>query len=62
MLFKWEDRLQEIFTEHCRAGQIIITAALDNLVKGASGQAVQNMNVRFGFAEDMGLARVGVFP
>lgn len=46
----------------CRAGQIIIVAALDNLVKGASGQAVQNMNVRFGFAEDRGLARVGVFP
>lgn len=35
---------------------LIITSATDNLVKGASGQAVQNMNVMFGFAEETGLS------
>ncbi len=36
-------------------GRYIIVAALDNLLKGASGQAVQNMNLMLGFAETMGL-------
>ena len=34
---------------------VIIITAIDNLVKGAAGQAVQNMNIRFGFPESMGL-------
>ena len=34
---------------------LIVTSAIDNLIKGASGQAVQNMNVMFGLAETMGL-------
>ena len=37
-------------------GRLIIVSALDNLGKGAAGQAVQNMNLMFGFAEDLGLA------
>lgn len=36
--------------------QLVVVAALDNLVKGASGQAVQNMNIMFGFEESEGLA------
>lgn len=36
-------------------GQILITSIIDNLIKGASGQAVQNMNLLFGMPEDMGL-------
>lgn len=36
-------------------GRLIVISAIDNLIKGASGQAVQNMNVRAGFAEDEGL-------
>jgi N-acetyl-gamma-glutamyl-phosphate reductase len=44
------------------AGRAIIGAALDNLAKGASGQAVQNMNVMLGFAETMGLEQVALFP
>ena len=36
--------------------------ALDNLVKGAAGQAVQNMNLLFGFNEDEGLRQVPMFP
>lgn len=34
---------------------VIVITAIDNLVKGAAGQAVQNMNIRFGFPEEMGL-------
>jgi len=34
---------------------IVVTTAIDNLVKGASGQAVQNMNIMYGFEEKMGL-------
>jgi len=43
-------------------GRAIIGAALDNLTKGASGQAVQNMNVMLGFPETMGLEQVALFP
>ena len=44
------------------AGRAIIVSALDNLTKGASGQAVQNMNVMLGFPETMGLDQVALFP
>jgi N-acetyl-gamma-glutamyl-phosphate reductase len=44
------------------AGRAIIGSALDNLVKGASGQAVQNMNLVLGFPEIMGLEQVALFP
>ncbi len=43
-------------------GRAIIGAALDNLTKGASGQAVQNMNLMLGFPETMGLDQVALFP
>jgi N-acetyl-gamma-glutamyl-phosphate reductase len=44
------------------AGRAIIGSALDNLTKGASGQAVQNMNVMLGFPEAMGIDQVALFP
>jgi N-acetyl-gamma-glutamyl-phosphate reductase len=44
------------------AGRAIIGSALDNLVKGASGQAVQNMNLMLGFPETTGLEQVALFP
>ncbi|MEA2988995.1 MAG: N-acetyl-gamma-glutamyl-phosphate reductase, partial [Alphaproteobacteria bacterium] len=44
------------------AGRAIICSALDNLTKGASGQAVQNMNVMLGFPETTGLEQVALFP
>jgi N-acetyl-gamma-glutamyl-phosphate reductase len=37
-------------------------AAIDNLVKGASGQAIQNMNIMLGLEESMGLRQVGLLP
>jgi N-acetyl-gamma-glutamyl-phosphate reductase len=43
-------------------GRAIIVSALDNLVKGASGQAVQNMNLMLGFPETTGLEQVALFP
>jgi N-acetyl-gamma-glutamyl-phosphate reductase len=43
-------------------GRAIIVSALDNLVKGAAGQAVQNMNLVLGFAETLGLEQVALFP
>jgi N-acetyl-gamma-glutamyl-phosphate reductase len=45
-----------------RVGLAIVMAALDNLVKGASGQAVQNMNVMFGLPEELGLRAPGLYP
>jgi N-acetyl-gamma-glutamyl-phosphate reductase len=45
-----------------KPGRAIVISALDNLVKGASGQAVQNMNLMLGLPEDTGLAQVAMFP
>ena len=45
-----------------RTGRIIMMGALDNLVKGAAGQAVQNMNLLFGLPESEGLELVPCFP
>ena len=43
-------------------GRAIITSVIDNLVKGASGQALQNMNLMFGFPETLGLQQQPLFP
>jgi N-acetyl-gamma-glutamyl-phosphate reductase len=43
-------------------GRAIVVSALDNLVKGASGQAIQNMNLVMGWPETMGLEQVALFP
>lgn len=45
-----------------RTGRIIMLGAIDNVVKGAAGQAVQNMNLMFGLEETMGLQIVPMFP
>lgn len=45
-----------------REGHLVIVSVLDNLMKGAAGQAVQNMNIVFGFPEDTGLGQVPLFP
>lgn len=43
-------------------GRAIVISALDNLVKGASGQAIQNMNLIMGYPETMGIDQVALFP
>ncbi|MDO8688791.1 MAG: N-acetyl-gamma-glutamyl-phosphate reductase, partial [Dehalococcoidia bacterium] len=45
-----------------RAGRLIVISCLDNLVKGAAGQAIQNMNLMLGMPEDMGLQGTAVYP
>jgi N-acetyl-gamma-glutamyl-phosphate reductase len=45
-----------------RTNRIIVTSAIDNLVKGASGQAIQNMNLMCGFTEETGLGQLPLFP
>jgi N-acetyl-gamma-glutamyl-phosphate reductase len=45
-----------------RAGRLIVISAIDNLVKGAAGQAVQCANVMYGLPETMGLPAEGVYP
>jgi N-acetyl-gamma-glutamyl-phosphate reductase len=49
-------------TVDSRTGRVIVVSAIDNLVKGASGQAVQNMNIMCGFPEAMGLEGLPLFP
>ena len=45
-----------------RTQRVIVISAIDNLVKGAAGQAIQNMNIMCGFAEDAGLNKMPLFP
>ena len=45
-----------------RTGRAIVLAAIDNLVKGAAGQAIQNMNLMLSLPEDQGLLLPPVFP
>jgi N-acetyl-gamma-glutamyl-phosphate reductase len=45
-----------------RTGRIIILSVIDNLIKGAAGQAIQNMNLLCGLREDTGLPSIALFP
>ena len=45
-----------------RTNRVIMMGAIDNLVKGAAGHAVQNMNLMFGLKESEGLELVPMFP
>ena len=45
-----------------RTGRVIMMGALDNVVKGAAGQAIQNMNIMFGLPESEGIAAAPMFP
>ncbi len=45
-----------------RTGRLVVISCLDNLVKGAAGQAIQNMNIMMGLAETTGLEVAAVFP
>jgi N-acetyl-gamma-glutamyl-phosphate reductase len=45
-----------------RTGRLIILSAIDNLVKGASGQAVQNMNILLGWDQTLGLTQLPLYP
>ncbi|MFA6807369.1 MAG: N-acetyl-gamma-glutamyl-phosphate reductase [Eubacteriales bacterium] len=45
-----------------RTNRVVIVSVIDNLVKGASGQAVQNMNILFGLPEEYGINNMGLWP
>ena len=45
-----------------RTNNIIVLSAIDNLIKGASGQAIQNMNIMFGLPETTGLELIAIYP
>lgn len=45
-----------------RTGRVVVVSAIDNLVKGAAGQAVQNLNIMYGFPETLGLEGLPLFP
>ena len=55
---------------HCRiavhrpqdGNTVVVLSVIDNLVKGAAGQAVQNMNIMFGFSEEAGIDSIAVVP
>jgi len=40
----------------------VVLSVIDNLVKGAAGQAIQNMNIMSGFEESTGLQSIGLIP
>ncbi len=50
------------FVTDKRTGRAIVVGAIDNLIKGAAGQAVQNMNIRFHFDETTGLKNIPIVP
>jgi N-acetyl-gamma-glutamyl-phosphate reductase len=45
-----------------RTGRLVVISAIDNLVKGASGQAIQNMNIMLGLPETTGLEALAIYP
>lgn len=45
-----------------KTGKVVVISCIDNLVKGAAGQAVQNMNIMFGFPETAGIEALPVYP
>lgn len=53
-------QLQVMVDEHSR--RLVVTGVIDNLVKGAAGQAIQNANIMFGLPQQTGLQQMGVAP
>lgn len=49
-------------TVDARTDRVVVVGALDNLIKGAAGQAIQNMNLMFGWDENTGLRQIPTFP
>lgn len=59
---KGSNRCQLAIHQPAESRKVVILAVIDNLVKGASGQAVQNMNIMFGLEETTGLDTVALVP
>lgn len=52
----------QIAAQKAVGGKLIITSVIDNLIKGAAGQAIQNMNIMFDMDEGLGLEQIGLLP
>ncbi len=52
----------QIAAQKTVGGKLVVTSVIDNLVKGASGQAIQNMIIMFGLDEKSGLSTIGLLP
>ncbi|GAF10296.1 N-acetyl-gamma-glutamyl-phosphate reductase [Paenibacillus pini JCM 16418] len=50
------------FATDARTGRVTIISVIDNVVKGAAGQAIQNMNLMMGWEEHLGLRYVPMYP
>ena len=59
---KGANRAQMAVTVPQQRDTVVVTVTIDNLVKGASGQAIQNMNIMLGLDEQAGLRQVGLLP
>ena len=58
----WGDKGFGVAVVDPRGGRVLAFGVIDNLGKGAAGQAVQNMNLMFGLPESTGLGQVAVVP
>ncbi len=54
--------LRELQSLNLAENRLVVISCLDNLIKGAGGQAVQNMNVMMGWPETTGLESLGIYP
>ncbi len=52
----------QIAAQKTVGGKLVVTAVIDNLIKGAAGQAIQNMNIMFDIDEGLGLEQIGLLP
>ena len=59
---KGSNRCQIAVHKPANSNVIVVLSVIDNLVKGAAGQAVQNMNLMFGLDETTGLESIGLYP
>jgi N-acetyl-gamma-glutamyl-phosphate reductase len=50
------------FKLNTRTNRVVVVGAIDNLIKGAAGQAIQNMNIVFGIEEKIGIDLIADFP
>ncbi|HIM95124.1 MAG TPA: N-acetyl-gamma-glutamyl-phosphate reductase [Gammaproteobacteria bacterium] len=52
----------QIAAQKTVGGKLVVTSVIDNLIKGAAGQAIQNMNIMFDIDERLGLEQIGLLP
>ncbi len=61
-MVKGSNMLKMAIYQPANSKKVVVTVVIDNLVKGAAGQAIQNMNIMFGLNENIGLKQVAILP